>query len=395
MWRVEYDPSAPLVWVFGHDTPEPAPADWRDRLSGVMRRVHGVVAVGAKRLTEEGRVFAMGEMLVHPKGFHHLGQGVLGHAYRFPEEVDVLAGGAVVVDRAAFDAAHGHAALNGPLGMLELCLRLRHAGGRCLAAPQAIMTDTFTPQPGDTASADFAKRWGFDWRAPDLTYIQAHYADTGLLWHPGYHIPAMPFDKYESRPAMHWQNYQNVQVYQQRADHIIKLAAQLCPEHGTALDLGCGDGLFAHLLAQNNRIIIGIDPESTAIEQAQQRTAEQSYPANTPRPTFETGFGDDMRFDDQSIDLVMMLDVIEHLANPVATLRETARVLKPGGRCLITTPAWQYGGWSDPYYHFTEYSPEQLSAQVQAAAGLKIENIGRIGGVYRDVVLVAAKPAAQ
>ena len=81
-----------VVVIHRAATASPQPPDWRQRLTESLRQLPGAGAgvVGAKRLTPDGRVFSMGELVVHPKGFHHLGRGVVREAYRFPEEVDAI-----------------------------------------------------------------------------------------------------------------------------------------------------------------------------------------------------------------------------------------------------------------------------------------------------------------
>ena len=77
----------------------PEPEGWRDVLTAMLRTIPGVVAVGAKRLASDGRIFPMGEFVVHPKSFHHHRQGVDRRCFRFPEEADVITGGVMAIDR--------------------------------------------------------------------------------------------------------------------------------------------------------------------------------------------------------------------------------------------------------------------------------------------------------
>jgi len=379
---------------------EPEPADWRQRLVTSLHAFGDVTAVGAKRVDADGRLFSMGEFTIHPKGFHHLGRGVDAKAYRFPEEVDAICGGVFAVDEAAFDRARGAELLATPLGCLDLCLTLRINGGRCITIPDVLTTDAFSllscPQITPKEIEAFIGRWGFDWRAPDLDAVQAHHGAGGLLWNIRFFGQAMPFSKYEHRPCMHWRSYAEVDVYRQRADALVKMIVQATPAAGagyTILDLGCGDGLFTHLLARTGHRAAGVDPEPTAVEQAIARSrAEASrgaYPG--PPPEFLVGAGESIPFATGSMQTVAMLDVIEHLRNPVAVLGEVRRVLTPGGCLIVSTPAWQYGGWSDPVYHVCEYSLHELVGQIETATHLAVRQTGRIGGPYRDLIVIAAK----
>ena len=355
---------------------------------GALRTMAGVVAVGAKRLDERGRVFSMGEFVVHPKGFHHLGKGVLAEAYRFPEEVDAVAGGVMAIDEAALCEVGGVDVLEGGLGLIDACLRMRANGGRVVVVPQVVVVDGQGVVADEAEAEAFERRWGFSWRAADLDAVRDQHGGTGLLWNVRYWSESMPFEKYRKRSAVHWENYRNVDVYRQRADQLAGLAAQSWGGGGV-LDLGCGDGLFSHLFALRGARVTGVDLEREAIEQAGSQTAEVNYPGS--RPAFLLGTPGGLAFDDASFDLVVMLDVIEHLPNPVGVLREVARVVRPGGRLLVTTPSWQFGGWSDPVYHVSEYSPEELRRQVEAATGMTTCNVGKVGGVYRDLILIVRK----
>jgi len=388
-WKFEEDDALDIVAVTGPHTSKVEPDDWKARLTALLRQTPHAACVGAKRVSADARVHAMGDFVVHPKGFHHLGHGVMGQAYRFAEEVDVIAGGAFVVDRKTFHAVDGAAALTiGHLGGIELGLRLRQAGGRVFAAPQAVATESFTPVPGNEEHQAFVERWGFDWRSPDLDAVKAKYAGQGLLWNASLHSPGMPFEKYEQRGALVWKSYADYEPFRQRAHHLAGAAKQLCPA-GELLDVGCGDGLFAHLYARKGIEVVGVDPEPEGVRQAQLMTGEHEY--NVPRPTFMVGNGTQLPFDDNRFQAAMMLDVIEHLPNPIALLREVSRVLKPGGQFLVCTPGWGFGMNADPIYHLFEYTVEQLEWQLNATPGFKVVHTGGIGGVYRDVIAVAEK----
>ncbi|MCA9259977.1 MAG: class I SAM-dependent methyltransferase [Planctomycetales bacterium] len=76
----------------------------------------------------------------------------------------------------------------------------------------------------------------------------------------------------------------------------------------------------------------------------------------------------------ESVDAVVLLDVIEHIENPVAVLQSVREALKPGGGAIVTVPAypWLYGDWDRQLGHFRRYTSAMLREQV-AAAGLRVE----------------------
>ena len=396
-WRVEE--GAACVFVArqtGNDgaAGRLAPDDARERLASYLALLPNVVAVGAKRIASDGKLRSMGEFIVNPKGFHSLGQGLPAHAFRFPEEVDAVAAGCMAIERGAYDRAGGLDTSMGDLACVDLCLRLRAVGGRCIVVPDAtVVDDSPVPNPDAAVSASFIERWGFDWRCADLDAARERHggaATRGLLWNARFWGRALPFEKYDQRGALHWDNYEKVEVFRQRADHLAGVVRKLTPAGGLAVDVGCGDGLYTHLVAAAGVETVGFDPEPRAIEQAR-AAAGRAYAG--ARPRFECGSGSALPLADRSARTVFLFDVIEHLPNPVAVLRETARVVAPGGHLVVSTPAWQYGASSDPVYHVVEYTPEELVAQVTAATGFQAITVGRITGIYRDIVLVARRLA--
>lgn len=390
-WHVEETDSIVIVRDRSLSPADLQPEDWLQRIEAYFRVIPNLAAVGAKRITPTGRVLSMGEFLIHPKGFHHLGQDQPATSYRFPEEVDVIAGGLLAVRSDSFHRVGGLDNTLGDLAAIDLGLKLRHDGGRCIAIPDvAIVTPPeSSPDPTATEAIAFRDRWGFDWIAPDLDAVSAQYQGTGLLWSVRFWGQPLPFEKYLERPAVHWSNYAEVEHYRRRADHLTETIAKLTPA-GLAVDLGCGDGLFTHLLALRGFEVLGIDPEAAGIKQARAHTsAYTTYPG--PRPRFEVGTGSTLPLENETAQTVFMLDVIEHLPNPIRILTEAARVIKPGGHLFVTTPAAQFGASSDPIYHITEYSPAELDRQINAVPGLKVISRGSIAGLYRDIFIVARK----
>lgn len=108
-------------------------------------------------------------------------------------------------------------------------------------------------------------------------------------------------------------------------------AAYLLPGLRPALDLldvGCGPGTitvdFARLVSPGR--VIGIDSSEEVIETARGYAAEQGVEV-----VFEAGDIYSLQYADASFDVVHAHQVLQHLADPVAALREMRRVAKPGG----------------------------------------------------------------
>ncbi|MBM4411367.1 MAG: methyltransferase domain-containing protein [Chloroflexi bacterium] len=106
------------------------------------------------------------------------------------------------------------------------------------------------------------------------------------------------------------------------------------------LDLGCGLGEYVRAFARRGAHVLGSDIAAARLVEARQRAA--ATPA-TDRPAGEVvGFlaaaGEALPFRDASLEVIVLNEVIEHVADDRATLREIARVLTPGGTCILYAP---------------------------------------------------------
>lgn len=131
-----------------------------------------------------------------------------------------------------------------------------------------------------------------------------------------------------------------------------------------ALDLGCGDGKFTGPLAD-----AGAQPVGADVAEAALRRARAVHPGIRFVRTSTEG---QLPFEDGAFDVVWASEVIEHVADTARWLSEVRRVLRPGGRLLLTTPnhprlAILIGGlerYSDPlsdHLHlYTQKSLRQL-----------------------------------
>lgn len=106
-------------------------------------------------------------------------------------------------------------------------------------------------------------------------------------------------------------------------------------------DIGCGDGMCTELALQAcartpgaDVAIVGLDWSKAALKAAKDRGVTAA------RASLE---GEGLPLPDESMDVVVMSELIEHLVDPDAALEEVLRILKPGGTLLLSTPnlaAW-------------------------------------------------------
>ena len=112
-----------------------------------------------------------------------------------------------------------------------------------------------------------------------------------------------------------------------RAVEARKIAALDLPR--PILDLGCGDGHFAQATF-TVPLDVGIDPSPQAIAEAARRGMHRELKVLDSNK---------MPFGDGAFATVLSNSVVEHIPDIDATLRETHRVLKPGGIFVFTTPS--------------------------------------------------------
>lgn len=122
-------------------------------------------------------------------------------------------------------------------------------------------------------------------------------------------------------------------------------------EHLSVLEIGCGRGNMLVEARNRGHDICGLEFSTDAA-----RVANRKLGADFVR----VGVIGEAMFSDQSFDLCILADVIEHLRDPARFLDNVRRILKPGGVVFLATPSTE--SWSARLMrrHWMEYKPEHL-----------------------------------
>lgn len=110
------------------------------------------------------------------------------------------------------------------------------------------------------------------------------------------------------------------------------LQSGVLPLHGDLLDFGCGDGRILQLIQRKLGAqwrAVGFDPNAEEVELARGLGLYQRL---------HVAFGDAVPEPDATFDIVFSNSVLEHIPNIEPVLSEVARLLRPGGKFVFTTP---------------------------------------------------------
>ncbi|MFA5370474.1 MAG: class I SAM-dependent methyltransferase [Sideroxydans sp.] len=130
---------------------------------------------------------------------------------------------------------------------------------------------------------------------------------------------------------------------------------------GSLLDVGCGGGRFLRRMQKHGWLVAGTDFDEQAAAKVTRRYGIVTHVGDLPQCGLPA----------ESFDAITLSQTIEHLYDPLGTLRECLRLLKPGGLLVMTTPnanslgATEFGanwrGWEAPR-HLHLFTVESLSA---------------------------------
>ena len=145
---------------------------------------------------------------------------------------------------------------------------------------------------------------------------------------PGKMADFYPEDYQPYTIGVHAENFLNrfLRRYGLKKRH--KIIAKFVKQ-GTLLDVGCATGDFlAEVAAQEGWQVLGIETSAAAARYAREQVGLDVLVSTLNRASFP----------DESLDVITMWDVLEHVYDPCAVLDEVARLLRPGGLFVVNHP---------------------------------------------------------
>jgi 2-polyprenyl-6-hydroxyphenyl methylase/3-demethylubiquinone-9 3-methyltransferase len=117
------------------------------------------------------------------------------------------------------------------------------------------------------------------------------------------------------------------------AAHFGRDERSVAPFEGlSALDIGCGGGLVAEPLARMGAAVTAVDADAVAIEAARLHAAEREVAVD-----YQVGSSDQLAAAGRMFDIVLALEIVEHVADRDEFLRTLGALVAPGGLLILST----------------------------------------------------------
>jgi 2-polyprenyl-3-methyl-5-hydroxy-6-metoxy-1,4-benzoquinol methylase len=150
---------------------------------------------------------------------------------------------------------------------------------------------------------------------------------------------------------------------------LLAAARKIRPEAVSVLDVGAGSGLLVAEARRQGLDAIGVEPSRVLVEVARSQNAVQILAGTFPHPQLAGRF----------FDLIFLVDVIEHVSNPLELLRDCREALSTGGAIVLVTPdifSFTARIVGKRWWHFrlahVGYFSERSLAAITWAAGLTV-----------------------
>lgn len=139
------------------------------------------------------------------------------------------------------------------------------------------------------------------------------------------------------------------------------------------LDIGCGDGYFSRLIADQGAYVVGIDINLPMLDVAEKKN-------RTERTEFHTMNAEELGFPDASFDKIVSFCVIEHFDDDNRVLKHASRLLKPGGVMVFSADSLSHAGIRDHEraahrrrYHVNSFYTREILTRKLSDVGIRIE----------------------
>lgn len=144
------------------------------------------------------------------------------------------------------------------------------------------------------------------------------------------------FGRYRCRGAYHWEQVsrsirRHNAITSARYDAILSTLGELNGRQ--CLDIGGGDGALSYLIARRGARVVNIDMAEEALQFARTEFARRGMRAQVAQASAYA-----LPCPSDAFDVAVCSEVIEHVRSPEALVAEAVRVLRPGGRFVLTTP---------------------------------------------------------
>lgn len=164
---------------------------------------------------------------------------------------------------------------------------------------------------------------------------------------------------------------------------------------GSVLEVGAGIGSTSRLFADSCvDSWLALEPDSELASRIGHEAASGSYPMNlSVRVGTLESLEDELRFD-----LVMYIDVLEHIADDAGELARAARLLRPGGHIVVLAPAHQslFSEFDASIGHFRRYDRDSLSALTPEGVVLDhvryLDSVGLLASAGNRFLLRSSSP---
>jgi len=140
---------------------------------------------------------------------------------------------------------------------------------------------------------------------------------------------------------------------------IIRFLIKEFMETGSILELGCGASSFAYIMATDGYCVAAVDMRQKVIENHRKYIPllPEDYRWNL---RFDCALAEKLPYSEDSFNVIVGVDFIEHVRTPQRVMTECLRVLKPGGRIYFATPIEGIQWSPEHLYNYTKPKLENL-----------------------------------